>query len=70
MTRFYRRRPPERRETTGAALVAAGLALGVAAVSFYLVRTFLSREALEPLTKPGEREGGAPAGEGAGEDAE
>lgn len=48
MSPFYRRTTPGVRENLGAALVAAGTALGVAAVSFYLVRTFLAREAIEP----------------------
>jgi hypothetical protein len=62
MSRFYRRRPPGPRENLGAALVATGLALGVATVSFYLVRTFLSREALEPLPRPaGKSDSGPPA---------
>ena len=54
---FYRRTVPGPRENWSAALVATGLALGVASVSFYLVRTFLSRERLEPLhpTSGGEK---------------
>jgi hypothetical protein len=49
MSPFYRRTAPGPRENLGAALVAAGLAIGVASISFYLVRTFLAREPLEPL---------------------
>lgn len=54
MTRHYRRRRPGTRETIKAAAVAAGAAAGVAAVTFYLTRVFLSREPL-----PGPRD--APA---------
>jgi hypothetical protein len=52
MSPFYRRTTPGLRENLGAALVAAGLALGVASISFYLVRTFLAREPMAPLTRP------------------
>lgn len=48
MSPFYRRTRPGVRENLGAGLVAAGLALGVASLSFYLVRTFLAREPIEP----------------------
>jgi hypothetical protein len=59
MSPFYRRTAPGPRENWSAALVAAGLALGVASVSFYLVRTFLAREPLEPLPRaPGGRRDG------------
>jgi hypothetical protein len=51
MSPFYRRTEPGPRENWSAALVAAGLALGVASVSFYLVRTFLAREPLKPLPR-------------------
>jgi len=51
MSPLYRRTSPGKRENVGAALVAAGLALGVASVSFYLVRIFLAREPLETLRK-------------------
>ncbi|MFC1791889.1 hypothetical protein ACFL0I_05460 [Gemmatimonadota bacterium] len=47
MSRFYRRTKPGVRENLGAGLLAAGLAAGVASVSFYLVRLFLAREPLE-----------------------
>lgn len=59
MSPFYRRTAPGPRENWSAALVAAGLALGVASVSFYLVRTFLAREPLEPLPRAlgGRRDG-------------
>lgn len=43
MTRFYVEREPGLRESIGALAVA----LGVAAATFYLVRTLLSREAVE-----------------------
>ena len=49
MTRYYRRKEAGRRENLGAGLVAAGLATTVAAVSFYLVKIFLSREPLDPV---------------------
>jgi hypothetical protein len=52
MSSFYRRTTPGLRENLGAALVAGVLALGVASLSFYLVRTFLAREPMEPLTRP------------------
>ena len=51
MSPYYRRTTPGVRENLGAGLVAAGLALGVASLSFYLVRTFLAREPLEPLSE-------------------
>jgi len=59
MSPFYQRTAPGPRENWSAALVAAGLALGVASVSFYLVRTFLAREPLEPLPRAqgGRRDG-------------
>ena len=57
MSPFYRRTTPGIRENVGAAVVAAGLALGVASVSFYLVRTFLAREPMEPLPRPPATEG-------------
>jgi DNA-binding transcriptional LysR family regulator len=57
MSPFYRRTTPGFRENLGAAAVAAGLALGVASVSFYLVRTFLAREPMEPLPRPPADEG-------------
>ena len=43
MTRFYVRREPGPRETLGALAVA----VGVGAVSFYLVRMLLAREGIE-----------------------
>ena len=54
MSPYYRRTPPGTRENLSAALVSAGLALGVASISFYLVRTFLAREALPELPPKGE----------------
>ncbi|MGW8266122.1 MAG: hypothetical protein ACWGSQ_07120 [Longimicrobiales bacterium] len=57
MSRYYRRTTPGVRENWGAGLVAAGLALGVASLSFYLVRAFLAREPLEPVPR-------GPAGRG------
>jgi len=58
MSLFYRRTTPGTRENWGAGLVAAGLGLGVASISFYLVRIFLSREALEPLEPLSEHKSG------------
>jgi hypothetical protein len=49
MSRFYRRTKPDLKDNLGAGLLAAGLAAGVAAVSFYFARLFLAREPLEPL---------------------
>jgi hypothetical protein len=49
MTRYYRRKKTGAGEDIRAGLVAGALATMVAGVSFYLVRIFLSREALEPL---------------------
>lgn len=51
MSRYYRRTSPGARETLTAALVSTGVAVGVASVTFYLVRIFLAREPLEPLPK-------------------
>ena len=57
MSPYYRRTSPGRKENLGAALISAGLALGVASVSFYLVRTFMAREPLPEL--PTREEAGA-----------
>jgi hypothetical protein len=46
MSAYYRRTTPGTRENLAAALVAAGLAVGMASISFYLVRIFLAREPL------------------------
>lgn len=51
MTRYIRRKDPGPGENLRAGLVAGVLAAATAAVSFYLVRLFLSREWLEPLEK-------------------
>ena len=59
MSPYYRRTPPGRKENLGAALISAGLALGVASVSFYLVRTFMAREPLSELP-PREEAGNEP----------
>lgn len=48
MTRYYRRTSPGPRENMGAGAVALGLAAGVAAVTFYLVRLMLTRAPLDP----------------------
>lgn len=55
----HRRRRPRARET----LVAAGVAAGAAAAAFYLVRTLLAREPLEPRPPIRRRDREAPAGE-------
>jgi hypothetical protein len=57
MSPYYVRKDPGLRENLGAGLASAGLALGVGAVTFYLLRLFLAREPLEPLPPR------APAGE-------
>ena len=49
MTRYYRRKEAGSGENLRAGLVAGGLAAAVAAVSFYFVRIFLSREPLDSL---------------------
>jgi len=49
MTRYFRRTDPGPGENLRAGLVAGALATTVAAVSFYLVRLFLSREPLESI---------------------
>lgn len=50
MSRYYRRMEPGAGENLRAGLVAGALAAATAAVSFYFVRLFLSREPLDPLT--------------------
>ena len=50
MSRYFRRTEPGFGENLRAGLVAGAVAAGVAVVSFYLVRLFISREALEPLS--------------------
>lgn len=59
MTRYYSRTSPGPRENLGAGAVALGLAAGVAAVTFYLVRLMLARAPLDaPETvTPGDPEG-------------
>lgn len=62
MTRYHRRRRPECRETVTAAALAAGVAVGVGAVTFYLTRLFLAREPLGERTdtdEPAGTDGGA-----------
>lgn len=46
MTRYYRRRSRDWRRTGTAAAVAAGVAVSVGAVVFYVTRIFLAREPL------------------------
>jgi hypothetical protein len=67
MTRYYRRKKPGPGENLRAGLVAGALATSVAAVSFYLVRIFLSREPLEPTGVKGRPED-SPVGSGEDED--
>ena len=52
MSPYYRRKEPGLKENLEAGMLAAGLAAGIGAVTFYLVRLLLSREALEPLPPP------------------
>ena len=53
MTRYYRRKKTGPKENLRAGLIAGALATSVAAVSFYLTRIFLSREAMEPVEGEG-----------------
>lgn len=48
MSARYRRGSPSRRDEVGAAAVSILVGAGAAAVTYYLTRLFLSREALEP----------------------
>lgn len=48
MSARYRRGCPSRRDEVGAAAVSILVGAGAAAVTYYLTRLFLSREALEP----------------------
>lgn len=57
MSRYYRRREPGKKENLQAGLMAAGLAAAAAAVSFYFVRLFLSREPLVELPREADGEG-------------
>jgi hypothetical protein len=49
MSPYFRRRKPGLKENLEAGVMAAGLAAGVAAVTFYLGRLLLSRDPLWPL---------------------
>jgi hypothetical protein len=49
MSRYFRRKEPGLKENLEAGLVATGLAVGIGAVTFYLLRLLLTREPLEPL---------------------
>ena len=51
MTRYYRRVERGRKTSVQAGLVAGGIAAAVGAVSYYVVRLLLSREALEPVAE-------------------
>jgi hypothetical protein len=64
MSRYYRRSEPEPGDNLRAGLLAGVLAGGVAVVSFYLTRLFLTREPLEPLVSDGGPEKPAEADEG------
>ena len=48
MTKYYRRKQVGTQENLRAGLISGALATTVAAATFYLVRLFLSREAMEP----------------------
>ena len=48
MSRRWIRVPPEKGDTLAAAIVSGAIATGVALVTFYLVRTLLARESIEP----------------------
>ena len=48
MRRRYIRVPAERKDDVAALVVSGALAACVGAVTFYLTRTFLARELLEP----------------------
>jgi hypothetical protein len=57
MTRVYARREGDRKEKLGALAISLGMSVGVAAVSYYVARLFLSRDAVElepptPLDTP------------------
>jgi hypothetical protein len=47
MTRVYARREGDRKEKLGALAISLGMSVGVAAVSYYVARLFLSRDAIE-----------------------
>ncbi len=53
MTRYFVRKKTGAREDLRAGLAAGALATTVAAVAFYLVRLFLSREAMGPDDEAG-----------------
>ncbi len=57
MSGFYRRTKPGPGVNLRAGLVAGGVAVAAAAVSFYVVRLFLAREPLDPLPLPAPWEG-------------
>ena len=59
MSRYYRRTEPGFGENLRAGLVAGGIAATAAALSFYFVRLFLSREPLESLSSGEAQDGPA-----------
>ena len=63
MSRYYRRTEPSSRDNLGAGVLAAGLAAGVAAVSFYLTRLFLAREPLDPPKRESLEDSATPSNE-------
>ena len=60
MRKYYRRKTPGMKENLEAGVVAMGLAAGVGAVAFYLLRILRSREPLDPLP-PDPTRGSLPA---------
>jgi hypothetical protein len=56
MSPYYRRRKPGLKENLEAGILAAGLAAGVAAVTFYVGRLLLARDPLWPLGAESSRE--------------
>lgn len=66
MTRFYRRRRGDRKDSLKAAAVALGVGTGVAAVTFYFTRLFLVRELLAPPERDERTDGGREGGDAIG----
>jgi len=55
MSPYYVRKTPGLKENLEAGLVAAGVAVGIGAVSFYLLRLLLAREPLDALPSQSSR---------------